>query len=274
MTLEPFFQKTVPDLTIIPISIAYEKVLEAEVYTNELLGEKKTKESFQALLRASRVLNLNYGRINVICNQPISVKEYIETQNLASNAKKLDPFENEEDKKFITQELGHRIVYELNRGLVYTTTALVATILLTYRGGISHPDVISKVNWLRDEIALKGATIAFEGTTEELVQRAIHLLSNLVSKQRNRYIPVTSPEQGYKSILVLDFYRNQLLHLFTGEGFISCAFSALFNHKEGIVKRQELITSAKTLSKLLSIEFINKPSPSIEEVKQFFSFFF
>jgi glycerol-3-phosphate O-acyltransferase len=33
-------------------------------------------------------------------------------------------------------------------------------------------------------------------------------------------------EKRNKSILVLDYYRNQVLHLFTAEGIIACAMSA------------------------------------------------
>ena len=55
MAVDPYFQKKVPDITIVPIrysflsdssfahwilSISYEKVLEAESYANELLGEQ------------------------------------------------------------------------------------------------------------------------------------------------------------------------------------------------------------------------------------------
>jgi len=42
--IDPFMDKKVPDLSLVPISITYEKLIEAEVYTNELLGEQKTKE--------------------------------------------------------------------------------------------------------------------------------------------------------------------------------------------------------------------------------------
>ena len=45
--MDPFFAKKVPDVTVVPISITYDKTIEAELYSNELLGESKTKESFQ-----------------------------------------------------------------------------------------------------------------------------------------------------------------------------------------------------------------------------------
>ena len=48
--MDPFFAKKVPDVTVVPISITYDKTIEAELYSNELLGESKTKESFQVCL--------------------------------------------------------------------------------------------------------------------------------------------------------------------------------------------------------------------------------
>jgi glycerol-3-phosphate O-acyltransferase len=65
-----------------------------------------------------------------------------------------DPYNNVKDKRDFTTELGYRIVYTLNKGLVLTTTALVATILLTYRKGITYDDLISKVDWLREHVTL------------------------------------------------------------------------------------------------------------------------
>lgn len=90
-------------MTVIPISITYEKILEAELYSSEMmgnlvylfinlpLGEKKIKESLEGLLKASKILNMNFGRINVVFNDPISVKNYI-------NDQKLDPYTIEDDK--------------------------------------------------------------------------------------------------------------------------------------------------------------------------------
>ena len=43
--LEPFFKSQVPDILVIPISISYDRVLEESLYTYELLGVPKPKES-------------------------------------------------------------------------------------------------------------------------------------------------------------------------------------------------------------------------------------
>ncbi len=55
MTIQPFLDGKVPDLIIVPISLSYDKVLEGELYTQEMMGESKAKESLNGLLRASKV---------------------------------------------------------------------------------------------------------------------------------------------------------------------------------------------------------------------------
>jgi glycerol-3-phosphate O-acyltransferase len=211
---EPFLNKKVPDTTIVPISISYEKVIEAELFTNELLGEQKTKESLEGLIRASKILKVNFGRINVIFNDPISLKDYTAkmTTDLSaskSRAQPFDPYTNMEDRRFFVRELGYRVVHDLNKGLAYTTTALVATVILTYRKGITPQDLVSKVDWLREEVHSKGGSIAFEGTSEDLVAEGLKLLSNLITKNRNMFTPALDrhSDKASRSVIVLDFYR-------------------------------------------------------------------
>jgi len=291
--MEPFLEKKIPDLNIVPISISYEKVIEAELYSNELLGEAKVKESFSGLVRASKILTYEFGRINVIFNPPISLKEYTEnlTKQVESGAfigtapvidnndnnnnnsvvsrtnsnRRFNPFSSEEDRKLLTSELAYQIVGDLNRGIVVTTTALVATVILTYRKGITHDDLLSKVEWLREAVVSHGSSVAFEGSTEDLIKYSLRLLSSVVEKVRNTYVPTTSPETGkqHQSILILDFYRNQLLHLFVPEGIIACVLSAYQTPPNGM-KREDLIQEATFLRQLLWMEFVNKATPQQE----------
>jgi glycerol-3-phosphate O-acyltransferase len=62
---------------IVPISISYEKVLEGDSYPYELMGESKVKESLIRLVKASKILSLNFGKINIVCAKPYSIKEYL-----------------------------------------------------------------------------------------------------------------------------------------------------------------------------------------------------
>ena len=333
--------KKVPDLTLVPISISYEKVIEAEMYSNELLGEQKKKESLNGLMRSSSLLNLNFGRINVIFGPPLSAKEFTENfvasknslqatvseqitsplPSLPSLTHKLlqpleqqpisvstvvstsstssisspvltpysipssvpstlktrttlfNPFNDDEDRKELTQAFAYRISRELNKGLVVTSTSLVATVLLTYRKGITLDDFISNVDWLREDIGQnRGGFVAFEGTTPDLVNHALSLLSNIVTKVRNAYVPAAASSRAIdagkqnKSILVLDYYRNHMIHFYARDGMIACALSGLANltmPREGVRKR-ELVQEAFFLNQLLWLEFLNEPSQNTD----------
>jgi glycerol-3-phosphate O-acyltransferase len=69
----------IPDALVLPVTINYEKVLEGESFTYEMMGQSKVKESLQRLLKAADVLKENYGRIYIELCEPISVKKYFAT---------------------------------------------------------------------------------------------------------------------------------------------------------------------------------------------------
>lgn len=48
--------KKIPNATVLPISISYEKVLESDSFPSELLGEPKVKESLKRLVKAANIL--------------------------------------------------------------------------------------------------------------------------------------------------------------------------------------------------------------------------
>lgn len=52
-------EKKILDATLIPMSINYENVMEADTYPLELLGESKVRESFIRLIEAAKVMSTN-----------------------------------------------------------------------------------------------------------------------------------------------------------------------------------------------------------------------
>lgn len=57
MVLEPFFKGEVFDITLVPISISYDRVLEESLLAHELLGVPKPKES--TAVRPGRTVSHN-----------------------------------------------------------------------------------------------------------------------------------------------------------------------------------------------------------------------
>jgi glycerol-3-phosphate O-acyltransferase len=73
---DAMYDNKVSDIKIMPISINYEKVLEADTYPYELLGEEKVKESLLRVIRAASILTANYGRIYIEFGNLISLREF------------------------------------------------------------------------------------------------------------------------------------------------------------------------------------------------------
>jgi len=85
-----FFEGKVKDLTFVPMSINYEKTMEGDMYSNELMGDNKIKESLRSLLRSlGSVLSVNFGEISVVLNEPISLKDY--TNDLVTHMRTCPP---------------------------------------------------------------------------------------------------------------------------------------------------------------------------------------
>jgi glycerone phosphate O-acyltransferase/fatty acyl-CoA reductase len=48
---EALFERRVEDITIIPVSFSYDRVMEADSFPYELIGEKRVKESFARIIK-------------------------------------------------------------------------------------------------------------------------------------------------------------------------------------------------------------------------------
>ena len=216
-----FFEKRVNDLQIVPITINYERVLEGETFPFELLGEEKVKESLMRIVKALKIMNMNFGRIYVEIGDPISVQKYEEgfskKKQLPSNLNEgtlplaaQSDFNNPEYRKRINTALGYDIIYQMNEKLVVMPTAIVAAIILTQRRGISEDILVEKVEWLSRQLILRGAKIGSmnESSPSIAVRNAINHLEQAVIKTKKDIFELSvSPKVDYKNILLLSYYR-------------------------------------------------------------------
>jgi glyceronephosphate O-acyltransferase len=62
VALEPYFTGQVSDVMLVPISISYDRTLEETLYSYELLGVPKPKESTSVSMR---FLSAKYGQIGI-----------------------------------------------------------------------------------------------------------------------------------------------------------------------------------------------------------------
>ena len=117
--------------------MTYERLLEEILYSNELLGIPKPKETVSGLVKARTILNQSFGSIFVNFSRPISVRELLyrlSGPNLTNRtAQTLTPsfiFEltNEQNKSI--ESMSYSVLIEMQRQQIIQPISLIATCIL------------------------------------------------------------------------------------------------------------------------------------------------
>ncbi|GLE07792.1 hypothetical protein PINS_up018458 [Pythium insidiosum] len=255
----------VENLHIVPVTIDYEKPLEVLLHQNEVLGEGKIKESLGALLRSWHVTRRNFGSISVQFAAPISVREYVATRSAPTP----------EEPLALVRDLAFEVTAAMVGAATCSTSHLVATLLLVYRQGIARAELVQQTNWLRLEVLKRGGRVTgTQGRSPAAtVEHALELLAELVVRRRKDLIePAIVTREQYPNMIGLGYYRNKLLHWFSLEGVLACAFHALDafssssssteNHNSSAVSTgvaaHELLDAALFLHDMLLHEFVRQ----------------
>ena len=146
-----------PDAYFAPISLSYEKIVEAGSYQHELLGGEKQKEDAKALLSATSVLRKRYGRITIRVDEPISLAQVFRERGV--DPKSCTP----EEKKKVVQQLGWRIAAGINAAAPLAPTGLAAAVLLSHdRRALSEKEVLDRAEFLHHAARDGGARVGKE----------------------------------------------------------------------------------------------------------------
>jgi glycerol-3-phosphate O-acyltransferase len=260
----------VEDLNVVPISLAYDRIIEGETYSKELLGGEKRKERLIDIFKARNLLGLDFGRVKVEFGAPISMKKYIE--GFAEQERKLhgkvdfDPVVDRKDRKQMIRSLAYQILFDINRASIISPTAIIATLLLANaKRGLNREEMTKEFEWLREELLFRKARMTQSDDVETVVEDTLRFLNKMLKEPGDTLYPVYRAKESRR--LELGFYRNQLIHLFVSEGVVACALWSFreLQYPRASINRQQLLDRVRFLSKILKHEFVYKPSPDIAE---------
>ena len=255
---DTYFDKKVPDIQIIPVTINYDRVVEADTFPYELLGEEKLRLSLIKFLGAYKIFSMNFGRVYINFCDPLSLKEYTDKLQ-KSSAEKIDPFNKPADRMTVNQKLAFDVLRIATDNLVIMPTSLIASILLMHRKGINEEQLIQKVDWLIQEIKARGGKLSTD-IASILVKNGLTHVEHLLERKKDIFHPSFSAKGDYKNIILLSYYRNVLGHLFFNEAIIACSLVAYgyeLAWKEG-VPIDRIWEKANFLERLVGNEFIVK----------------
>ncbi|KAJ9460740.1 Glycerol-3-phosphate acyltransferase [Diplonema papillatum] len=289
------------DVVFVPVSLSYDKVLEAGVYLREFTGEKKPPETLSNLVASASILRNQFGTLNVTVGKPISLADFVlngdrgGTRSLPGLTRPValirDRPDRQPDKRYDQNEpletavaamtanrhrevlasLAYRITADLQSGLVVTPTSLLSAALLFLHlpsevdRGIHFDVVVSDVVWLRELVLKSGGHMkpeAIRQDGESLLGYAADLLDPYVQVSSLAVVRM-SPEH----LPLLQIYANQLVHLFSDRGVLCVSAVSLVpstseQKRKLSVPLKELSEKACFVKDLLRLEYPDYSGPS------------
>ncbi len=252
MCADPVLEGSINDVSFIPVSIGYEKVVEAKSYAKELHGHSKKKEAVTGLLSSTRVLASKYGRVYVDFAEPISLRVFA-----AARGYEIKRDENEAPRRHIVGQLGHRIVYGINEITRVTPTSIAALVLLGgAQRGVAEEDLYAGadriIDFLEDRKARLSEVLA-KNTRRAALREAL-------GRFASEGLVVMTPAPDGATIfqvndagrLALDYYKNNILHFFVPYAVVAMTVLA---SADGPVSVEDARAGARELSHLLKHEF-------------------
>lgn len=250
MTVRAYLRQPTRPVLFQPIYIGYEKLMEGNSYLDELSGKPKEKESiWQLLTSLPRVLRSNYGQVVVNFGEPIRL-----TQVLAEKAAGWDgkPVGEDEKPQWFSNTIDHlaqQIQVNINRAADVNPINLLALALLsTPKNAMGEADLLAQIalsKTLLEEVPYSDWVTVTPHSPQEVVAQG----EEIKVLQRIRHPLGDVLEVSAENAVLLSYFRNNVLHLFTSSAWIAVCFQ----HNRRL-SRQSLMQLAQNVYPFLQAE--------------------
>ncbi len=264
MCVEPVLEGSVSDVQYVPVSISYEKVVEAKSYARELQGGKKRKEDVTSLLSSAKVLRSKYGRVYVDFAEPISLRVFAASRGVDLAGLSQDEGLAKPVKRNLVTQLSHRIVYGINLATRVTPTSVAALILLARtRRGLAQNELFERAERVIEFLTALDARISGSLKPENMQAALREALGRFAGDKLLLMPPASDGETIYQVMdegrRALDYYKNNILHFFVPHAIVCLA---IIGGGGQDVPHEEVLERALRLSKLLKFEFSFRVGPA------------
>lgn len=225
MTVRAFLRQPSRPVLFQPVYIGYEKLMEGASYLNELTGKPKETESiWRLLLGIPRVLRTNYGQVVVNFGEPIALGGVLAECAPAWDG---EPLPEDDKPQWLSESidtLARRIQVNVNRAAdVNPINLLALAVLSTPKHAMGEADLLAQIalsKTLLQEVPYSErvtvtphspAEIVAHGEEIAMLLRTPHPLGDVLSVDDDNAV-------------LLSYFRNNVLHLFTASAWIACCF--------------------------------------------------
>jgi glycerol-3-phosphate O-acyltransferase len=212
MTIQSLLRGIDRPLTLVPVYLGYEHVMEVGTYHKELSGSQKKNESIFGVLKAIKNLR-NYGKGYVNFGEPININQFLNKQ-VPDWKQDIDPIAPQKPS-WLTPSvniLADQVMVNINQSAAINGTALVALILHACKNkALSKVELIRQLDFFlniqRSVPYSEQLSIPVEDG-QQLLDEVISL--NKVTVNKDSYGDIISLSE--KATLEMRYYRNNILH--------------------------------------------------------------
>ncbi|MBM7038660.1 glycerol-3-phosphate 1-O-acyltransferase PlsB [Vibrio ulleungensis] len=214
MTIQAMLKGLNRPVTLVPVYIGYEHVMEVSTYAKELRGKKKEKENAGQVVRTIRKLR-NFGQGYVNFGEPIVLNQYLNEHapQWHENVGKIDA-PKPQWMPGVVNQLANQMMTNINSAAATNALTLCATALLASRQRALTKDALvvqidCYLKLIRNVPYTERVTTPNQ-TAEELVEHALSLNKFVLDTDSLGEIVSLDRQQS----VLMTYYRNNIIHLF------------------------------------------------------------
>ncbi|EXU76464.1 glycerol-3-phosphate 1-O-acyltransferase PlsB [Erwinia mallotivora] len=249
MTIQAMLRGGNRPITLVPIYIGYEHVMEVGTYAKELRGATKEKEGFVQMVRGLRKLrNLGQGYVNF--GEPLPLVSYL-NKHVPEWREAIDPLESQRPAWLTpaVNDIAQRVMVRINNAGAANAMNLCVTALLSSRQrSLTREQMIDQLSCytqlMRNVPYSPDATVP-EMTSEKLLDHALGMNKFEIEQDNIGEIIVLPREQA----VLMTYYRNNIHHMLVMPSVIAVI---LMQHRE--ITRAELLRQVSVIYPMLKTE--------------------
>ncbi|MDU8924162.1 glycerol-3-phosphate 1-O-acyltransferase PlsB [Pasteurellaceae bacterium LIM206] len=231
MTLQALQQRQTRPISIVPVYVGYEHVLEVDTYAKELRGAAKEKENAGLVLRVIKKLrNLGQGFVNF--GEPIILTNYL-NQHYPQWKEQI---EDERPAWFnkAVDAVSNQVMVNINKAAAVNAMNLTGTALLSSRQrALSREQLVEQLDsylqFLRN-VPYSQDVVVPELSPSDMVDHVLGLDRVGVVTEKDNFGEIVRLERN--SAVLMTYYRNNIQHIFVLPSLVA----SIVMHYEAIQK--------------------------------------
>lgn len=215
MTVQAMTKGIQRPVSLVPVYIGYENVMEVSSYVKELEGKSKKKESPLQVLGALKKLR-NYGHGFLNFGEPIQLNQFLD-QHAPTWKDPVNADDFNKKPQWLTPAVNHLasdIMLEINKSAALNGMALVSLCLLASKTMTMSQHEMEQA--ITEYLQLFTA-LPFSDTASLPEHSALELITNTLALKRlqtetDQFGTLISPQTN--NAVSLTYYRNNIIHMF------------------------------------------------------------